>query len=85
MDTHVIEVGARPDAPPGVLETGEMVARLLCRRITQGWSSSRGRESSNRTAEGASGTACLPVLGIRQVQLVRVKIGTLPTEFLDLR
>ena len=55
------ESRASPDTPPGVLQVGEVPALFAARdhpRIVL----ITGQEVSNRTAEGASGTARPPVL-----------------------
>ena len=59
VNAHVFEVGPGPDASPGVLKIGEMAAGLLP-AITQGLSSSWGRDSSSRTAATCKAQAATP-------------------------
>ena len=54
-------------------------------KITHGLSSSRGREVSNRTAEGRQRNRSPASLGVGQLQLTRIEINVLPAQLLDHR
>ena len=84
MNSHPVESGAGSDTPPGVLQVGEVPARLTAQDypwivlITgQGGQQPHGG-GRQRNRSPAS-------LGVGQLQLTRIEINVLPAQLLDLR
>ena len=84
MNAHVVETGARPDAPPRMLEVGEMGTGLPARDhpgivlvARQGFQQSHRRwRQRNRPAAR---------LRVGQVQLAGFEVDVLPAQLLDFR
>ena len=84
MDSHIVELGPRPDAAPGVLKVGQMAARfsagdhprvLLVTGQALQQPHRRRRQRHRPTAS----------LGVGKVQLPRLQVDMLPPQLLDLR
>ena len=84
VDSHIVEPGPCANAPPGVLQVGEMAPRLATRdhpRVVV-LSLDAAQHRDRGVAQMHHLGACL---GIREPELASVQVDMLPTQLLDLR